>query len=256
MNFLLIDDQKEVVRPLRVNLEAHFRREGIRLFHSSTIPDGLKEAKSDSGVVLVLLDLGMPCVGDPLEAVEYIKKFPQPVVCYTAHDDDILRQRASDLGAAGFICKDDSWDDQLTQIDEIVRQIKHARIRSRTEANSGLVLRTRPSKGFLATAGSLIVILGFVGGVIAGAYTVGEVRRGITDDITSTKKDTAAVASEVVQVKADLRTEAASVKAEVAKVKTDHDAEHKEDLKIMHRMDLGIKIIMDRLKITPPRDGE
>ena len=97
---LVIDDEPQIRRLLRVTLEAN----GYRVFNAATGQDGLVQAAQRQPDV-VLLDLGLP----DLEGVEVLKRLREwsrvPVIILSVRDREDDKVAALDAGADDYVTK-------------------------------------------------------------------------------------------------------------------------------------------------------
>lgn len=97
---LVIDDEAQIRRLLRVTLEAN----GYRVFDAATGQDGITEAAQRRPDV-VLLDLGLP----DLEGVEVLKRLREwsrvPVIILSVRDREDDKVAALDAGADDYVTK-------------------------------------------------------------------------------------------------------------------------------------------------------
>jgi len=97
---LIIDDEPQIRRLLRVTLEAN----GYRVFDAATAKDGLVEAAQRRPDV-ILLDLGLP----DLEGVEVLRRLrewsPVPVIILSVRDREDDKVAALDAGADDYVTK-------------------------------------------------------------------------------------------------------------------------------------------------------
>jgi two-component system KDP operon response regulator KdpE len=97
---LIIDDEPQIRRLLRVTLEAH----GYRVFDAATGQDGIVQAAQRQPDV-VLLDLGLP----DLPGVEVLKRLREwsrvPVIILSVRDSEDDKVAALDGGADDYVTK-------------------------------------------------------------------------------------------------------------------------------------------------------
>lgn len=100
-NLLIIDDEKQICRFLRLALEIN---DDIKVYDADTLAHGLSVAATRRPD-LVILDLGLPD-GD---GVEFIREFRQwsdkPIIVLSARTDEEDKIEALDAGADDFLCK-------------------------------------------------------------------------------------------------------------------------------------------------------
>src|SRR5690242_18152850 len=97
---LVIDDEPQIRRLLRVTLEAN----GYRVFDAATGNDGLVEAAQRRPDV-VLLDLGLPDL-DGLTVLKRLREWSRvPVVVLTVLDREEDKVNALDAGADDYVTK-------------------------------------------------------------------------------------------------------------------------------------------------------
>ncbi len=97
---LVIDDEPQIRRLLRVMLEAH----GYRVFEASTGSEGIAEVAVRRPDV-VLLDLGLPDL-DGLSVLKRLREWsPVPVVILSVRDGEDEKVEALDAGADDYVTK-------------------------------------------------------------------------------------------------------------------------------------------------------
>src|SRR5215475_14307361 len=97
---LVIDDEPQIRRLLRVTLEAN----GYRVFDAATGNDGLVEA-AQRRPDIVLLDLGLPDL-DGLTVLKRLREWSRvPVVVLTVLDREEDKVNALDAGADDYVTK-------------------------------------------------------------------------------------------------------------------------------------------------------
>jgi two-component system, OmpR family, KDP operon response regulator KdpE len=108
---LVIDDEPQIRRLLRVSLEAH----GYRVLESINGKDGIVQA-AHSHPDLILLDLGLP----DLEGVEVLKQLREwsrvPVVVLSVRDREDDKVAALDQGADDYVTKPFSTAELLARL--------------------------------------------------------------------------------------------------------------------------------------------
>lgn len=99
-NVLIIEDEKEIGRFLRIALE----NESLRVYEAQTLQRGLLEAATRKPD-LVILDLGLPD-GDGLTFLTAFRQWSQkPVIVLSARSDEEDKIAALDAGADDFLTK-------------------------------------------------------------------------------------------------------------------------------------------------------
>jgi len=97
---LLIEDEPQMRRFLRVTLQAH----GYQLIESATGEDGLIQVATRNPDV-VLLDLGLPDI-DGLEVTKRLREWSQiPLIVISAREQEEDKVRALDAGADDYLTK-------------------------------------------------------------------------------------------------------------------------------------------------------
>lgn len=97
---LVIDDEPQIRRLLRVTLEAH----GYRVFDAATGPEGVVEAAQRKPDV-ILLDLGLPDL-DGLHVLARIREWSRvPIIILSVRDQEEEKVAALDAGADDFVTK-------------------------------------------------------------------------------------------------------------------------------------------------------
>lgn len=97
---LVIDDEPQIRRLLRVTLEAH----GLRVLEASSGGDGIIEAAQRKPDV-ILLDLGLPDLGGR-EVLRRIREWSRvPILILSVRDDEDEKVAALDGGADDYVTK-------------------------------------------------------------------------------------------------------------------------------------------------------
>jgi DNA-binding response OmpR family regulator len=99
---LLVEDNADI----RAFVSTVARLEGASLVIAATGEEGLTALGQEEHLDLVLLDLNLPGIQgwDVLQEVKERDAEP-PVVVFSAYTDAPTRERAAEMGAAGFIAK-------------------------------------------------------------------------------------------------------------------------------------------------------
>jgi two-component system KDP operon response regulator KdpE len=110
-NVLIIDDEVQIRRLLRVTLEAN----GCRVFEAATGREGLVEA-AQCRPEAVILDLGLPDM-DGVEVLKRLREWSQtPVIVLSVRDGEDDKVSALDNGADDFINKPFSTAELLARL--------------------------------------------------------------------------------------------------------------------------------------------
>ncbi len=116
---LVIDDEPQIRRLLRVTLEAN----GYRVFDSATGQDGIVQAAQRRPDV-VLLDLGLP----DLNGVEVLKRLREwsrvPVVILSVQDREDDKIAALDAGADDYVTKPFASGELLARLRAALRHLR------------------------------------------------------------------------------------------------------------------------------------
>ena len=97
---LIVDDEPQIRKALRINLEA-------RDFATLEAEDGRSALRivADRSPDLVLLDLGLPDI-DVLDVLSGLRGWTQiPVIVVTVREDERMKVAALDLGADDYVTK-------------------------------------------------------------------------------------------------------------------------------------------------------
>lgn len=114
---LLIDDEPQIRRLLRVALEA----QDYKIIEASTGNDGLVEAASRLPD-LILLDLGLPDIKG-LEVLRRLREWTQtPVLILSVQDDEEDKVQALDDGADDYVTKPFNTQELLARIRVLLRR--------------------------------------------------------------------------------------------------------------------------------------
>jgi two-component system, OmpR family, KDP operon response regulator KdpE len=118
---LVIDDEPQIRRLLRVTLEAN----GYRVFEAATGQDGVVQAAQRRPDV-VLLDLGLP----DLEGVEVLKRLREwsrvPVIILSVRDREDDKVAALDAGADDYVTKPFNSAELLARVRAALRHARPA----------------------------------------------------------------------------------------------------------------------------------
>ena len=110
-SILLIEDEPQMRRFLRVTLQAH----GYQLIESATGEDGLIQVATRNPDV-VLLDLGLPDI-DGLEVTKRLRQWSQvPLIVISAREQEEDKVRALDAGADDYLTKPFGASELLARI--------------------------------------------------------------------------------------------------------------------------------------------
>jgi two-component system, OmpR family, KDP operon response regulator KdpE len=113
---LVIDDEPQIRRLLRVTLEAN----GYRVFDAATGQDGLAQAALRQPDV-VLLDLGLPDLGG-MSVLQRLREWSRvPVIILTVCDREEDKIAALDAGADDFVAKPFSTGELLARLRAALR---------------------------------------------------------------------------------------------------------------------------------------
>lgn len=108
---LIIDDEEQIRRLLRVALEGH----DYQIDEASSGKDGLRQAATFHPD-LVILDIGLPDLGG-LTVLERIREWSHvPVIMLTVQEDESEKIKALDSGADDYITKPFSMGELLARI--------------------------------------------------------------------------------------------------------------------------------------------
>lgn len=119
MNVLIIEDEKEIRRFLRLALEA----ESFRVFDAETLQRGLIEAATRKPD-LVILDLGLPD-GDGNAFIREFRQWSQaPLLVLSARSDEQDKISALDNGADDYLCKPFGIGEFLARLRVLQRRLR------------------------------------------------------------------------------------------------------------------------------------
>lgn len=97
---LIVDDTPQIIQFLTVALSAS----GYQVIAATTAAEGLAQARSRE-IDLLILDLGLPDMNGKDVIAALRPDFSVPIIVLSAHDQEIERIMALDLGADDFIAK-------------------------------------------------------------------------------------------------------------------------------------------------------
>jgi len=114
----IVDDDEEMIRALRLMLKL-LDCETASFFNARSAAQALLEGKRPD---LMILDINMPDVTG-LALLEFLRRFPAtkelPVVMLSTESSDVMKNRASELGADAYVSKP-------VTLDELERAMKEA----------------------------------------------------------------------------------------------------------------------------------
>jgi two-component system KDP operon response regulator KdpE len=114
---LVVDDDPQILRALRINLTAHG-------YHVTVAADGAAalRAAADRHPDVVVLDLGLPDL-DGAEVIEGIRGWsPVPIIVLSARTDSADKVRALDAGADDYVTKPFGMAELLARLRAAVRR--------------------------------------------------------------------------------------------------------------------------------------
>src|SRR5512147_3181938 len=110
-SILLIDDEPQMRRFLRITLQGH----GYRLYETSSRQEGLVEGTTRNPDV-VLLDIGLP----DMDGIEVTKRFREwsnvPIIVISAREQEEDKVEALDAGADDYLTKPFGAEELLARI--------------------------------------------------------------------------------------------------------------------------------------------
>ncbi|MBI2824419.1 MAG: response regulator [Planctomycetia bacterium] len=113
---LIIEDELEIRRFLRVSLSAH----GYRLLEVGTGRDGIRDAATHQPD-LVILDLGLPDV-DGMDVIREIRQWSSvPIIVLSARGDESQKVAALDAGADDYLTKPFGMSELVARLRVAVR---------------------------------------------------------------------------------------------------------------------------------------
>jgi len=120
---LVIDDEPQIRRLLRVTLEAN----GYKVFDAATGNDGIAQAAQCRPAV-ILLDLGLPDL-DGVETLKRIREWSHiPVIILSVRDRENDKIAALDAGADDFVTKPFSSGELLARLRTTLRRSQPQRV--------------------------------------------------------------------------------------------------------------------------------
>jgi len=115
---LIVDDEKRMVRFIRLNLE-HDGFQVISAYNGKEALDQVRNALPD----LILLDVMMPDI-DGFQVLEKIREFSSvPVIMLTAKGEEDDRVRGLELGADDYVTKPFSPRELVSRVRAVMRRI-------------------------------------------------------------------------------------------------------------------------------------
>ncbi len=120
---LLIEDEPQMRRFLRITLESH----GSRYVEAGTAQEGLMQASTRNPDV-ILLDLGLPDM-DGLEVTKRLREWTQtPVIVISAREQEQDKVKSLDAGADDYLTKPFSAGELLARIRVALRHAAQTKI--------------------------------------------------------------------------------------------------------------------------------
>ncbi|MBI3228316.1 MAG: response regulator [Mycolicibacterium cosmeticum] len=114
---LVIDDEKQILRALRINLSVR----GYEVFTAATGAEALRVA-ADHRPEVVILDLGLPDMSG-IEVLEGLRGWlTAPVIVLSARTDSSDKVEALDAGADDYVTKPFGMDEFLARLRAAVRR--------------------------------------------------------------------------------------------------------------------------------------
>jgi two-component system KDP operon response regulator KdpE len=114
---LVIDDDPQILRALRINLTAHG-------YHVHTADDGAAglRAATDRRPDVIVLDLGLPDL-DGTDVIEGVRSWSTvPIIVLSARTDSTDKVQALDTGADDYVTKPFGMDELLARLRAAVRR--------------------------------------------------------------------------------------------------------------------------------------
>jgi CheY-like chemotaxis protein len=105
---LVVDDEPDVESVFRQHFRRDLRSGRFLIEFALSAPDALEQVRSipDPSLILILSDINMPGMSG-LEMLPKVKaERPNvPIIMITAYGDEVTKNRATELGAAGLLAK-------------------------------------------------------------------------------------------------------------------------------------------------------
>ena len=116
MKILVVDDEADVVEPVRLGFTLQWREVDVLGASSGEAAlDAVEEEQPD----IVLLDIGLPDI-DGFEVLRRIREFSDvPVVMLTARDDAMDKVKGLELGADDYVTKPLSTRELIARVNAI-----------------------------------------------------------------------------------------------------------------------------------------
>jgi two-component system KDP operon response regulator KdpE len=131
---LVVDDEPQIVRALRINLTA-------RDYHVVTAATGRQalDAASRAGPDLILLDLGLPDM-DGVDVVQALRGWTTvPIIILSGRSQSRAKVAALDAGADDYVTKPFSVDELLARVRAVSRRAGAAEETPRVEIGDAVV---------------------------------------------------------------------------------------------------------------------
>src|SRR5689334_3253471 len=115
-NALVIDDEPQIRRLLRIALEAN----AFRVFDAANGADGILQA-AQCRPEIILLDLGLPDM-DGIEVLKRLREWTRlPIIVLTVRDREDVKIAALDAGADDYVTKPFSTGELMARIRAALR---------------------------------------------------------------------------------------------------------------------------------------
>ena len=118
-NILVVDDDKEIVQAIAINLE----QEGFRVFKAYDGLEALEIAMSQD-LQLIIIDVMMPKLDGFEVCRELRRRSMVPIIMVTARGEDFERIMGLDIGADDYILKPFSAGEVMARVRAILRRVQ------------------------------------------------------------------------------------------------------------------------------------
>jgi two-component system catabolic regulation response regulator CreB len=151
-SILIVEDEAAIADSIAYAL----RTEGYAAQHLTLGQQALDAVRSDAGIGLVVLDVGLPDING-FEVCRRLRQFSDvPVIFLTARNDEIDRVVGLEIGADDYISKPFSPRELVARIRVILRRVARSDTGAASPSAAAARFDLRPDEARIAFCGSLL----------------------------------------------------------------------------------------------------